>query len=141
MGFISKEQEAAAFRQPIKLKPFRPQWIKECGYFTEQVRGQLEDRFGKESVYSMGLKVYTTADVNLHKVAHDAIESGINGLIQRNGYRGPLKHVWGKEMATFRDRQVKYYRKYPPRKGKAVTVLVVKAPDRRRGGGVYFRLG
>jgi penicillin-binding protein 1A len=141
VGFISKEQEQAAFRQPIKLKPFRPQWIKECGYFTEQVRNQLEDRFGKESVYSMGLRVYTTADVHLHKVARAAIESGIDGLIQRNGYRGPLKHVHGKEMAVFQDRQVKYYRKYPPRKGLAVTALVVGAPDRRRTGTVYFRLG
>ena len=141
VGFISKEQEQAAFRQPIKLKPFRPEWIKDCGYFTEQVRSQLEDRFGKESVYSMGLRVYTTADVQLHKVAHEAIESGIDGLIQRNGYRGPLRHVHGKEMAAFQDRQAKYYRKYPPRKGLAVTALVVDAPDRRRARGVYFRLG
>ena len=89
----------------------------------------------------MGLRVYTTADVHLHKVAREAIESGIDGLIQRNGYRGPLKHVHGKEMAAFQDRQVKYYRKYPPRKGLAVTALVVGAPDRRRAGGVYFRLG
>jgi penicillin-binding protein 1A len=141
VGFISKEQEQAAFREPIKLKPFRPEWIKECGYFTEQVRSQLEDRFGKESVYSMGLRVYTTADVHLHKVARAAIESGIDGLIQRNGYRGPLRHVRGKEMAAFQDRQVKYYRKYPPRKGLAVTALVVGAADRRRTGAVYFRLG
>jgi len=139
VGFISKEQEQAAFRQPLKLKPFRPEWIKDCGYFTEQVRSQLEDRFGKESVYSLGLRVYTTADVNLHKVAREAIESGIDGLIQRNGYRGPLKHVRGKEMAAFQERQVKYYRKYPPRKGVAVTALVVGAPDRRRDDGVYFR--
>jgi penicillin-binding protein 1A len=141
VGFISKEQEQAAFGQPIKLKPFRPEWIKECGYFTEQVRNQLEDRFGKESVYSMGLRVYTTADVQLHKVARAAIESGIDGLIQRNGYRGPLKQVRGKEMAAFQERQVKYYRKYPPRKGLAVTALVVPASDRRRTGAVYFRLG
>ena len=141
VGFISKEQEQAAFRQSIKLKPYRPEWIKECGYFTEQVRSQLEDRFGKESVYSMGLRVYTTADVQLHKVAHAAIESGIDGLILRNGYRGPLKHVSGKEMATFQERQTKFYRKYPPRKGHAATALVVGAPDRRRAKGVYFRLG
>jgi len=141
VGFISKEQEQAAFGQPIKLKPFRPEWIKECGYFTEQVRNQLEDRFGKESVYSMGLRVYTTADVQLHKVARAAIESGIDGLIQRNGYRGPLRQVRGKEMAAFHERQVKYYRKYPPRKGLAVTALVVPASDRRRTGAVYFRLG
>jgi penicillin-binding protein 1A len=142
VGFISKEQEDNAFRQPIKLKPYRPEWIKECGYFTEHVRTLLEDRFGKESVYSLGLRVYTTADVQLHKVAHEAIHEGIDGLIQRNGYRGPLKHVHGKEMVSFQDRQVKYYRKYPPRKGLAVTALVVNSPDRRRGAaGVYFRLG
>jgi penicillin-binding protein 1A len=141
VGFISKEQEEAAYRQSIRLKPYRPEWVKECGYFTEHVRNLLEDRFGRESVYNLGLRVYTTADVHLHKVAHEAILSGINGLIQRNGYRGPLRHVHGKEMTAFQERQVRYYRKYPPRKGLAVTALVVGAQDRRRGGGVYFRLG
>ncbi len=134
VGFISKEQEETAFRQPITLKPYRPEWIKDCGYFTEQVRTLLEDRFGRESVYNMGLRVYTTADVHLHKVAHEAINEGIDGLIQRNGYRGPLKHVSGKEMVAFQDHQVKYYRKYPPRKGLAVTALVVNSPDRRKAG-------
>ena len=43
-------------RQPIKLKPFRPDWIKECGYFNEHVRTLLENRFGKESVYNLGLQ-------------------------------------------------------------------------------------
>jgi penicillin-binding protein 1A len=141
VGFISKEQEVAAYRQPLRLKPYRPEWVKDCGYFTEQVRGLLEDRFGRETVYNMGLRVYTTADVHLHKVAHEAILSGIDGLIQRNGYRGPLKHVRGKQMTAFQERQVKYYRKYPPRRGLAVTALVVGAQDKRRGGGVYFRLG
>jgi penicillin-binding protein 1A len=143
VGFISREQEEAAFRQPLKLKPFRPEWVKECGYFNEQVRTLLEDRFGKESVYNLGLRVYTTADVHLHKVAHDAIAQGIDGLIQRNGYRGPLKHVAGKEMVVFHERQVKYYRKYPPRKGLAVTALVVAGPDRRKSssGTIFFRLG
>jgi penicillin-binding protein 1A len=141
VGFISKEQEEAAYRQPLRLKPYRPEWIKDCGYFTEQVRGLLEDRFGRETVYNMGLRVYTTADVHLHKVAHEAILSGIDGLIQRNGYRGPLRHVHGKEMTAFQERQVKYYRKYPPRRGLAVTALVVGAQDKHRGGGVYFRLG
>ncbi|MGA9755355.1 MAG: PBP1A family penicillin-binding protein [Desulfobaccales bacterium] len=142
VGFISKAEEEAAFGQPIKLKPYRPEWVKNCGYFTEQVRTQLEDRFGRESVYSLGLRVYTTADVNLHQVAHAAIQQGIDGLIQRNGYRGPLKHVRGKEMVAFQEHQVKYYRKYPPRKGLAVTALVVGPPGRQRGaGGGYFRLG
>jgi penicillin-binding protein 1A len=142
VGFISRAQEGAAFRKPITLKPYRPAWIKECGYFTEQVRTQLEDRFGRESVYNLGLKVYTTADVHLHKVAREAILAGINGMIRRNGYRGPLRHLRGKQKAAFQAHQVKYYRKYPPRKGLAVTALVVNEPGRRRGAGApYFRLG
>jgi len=142
VGFISKAQEEAALRQPVTLKPYRPAWIKECGYFTEQVRTQLEDRFGKESVYNLGLKVYTTADVPLHKLAREAILGGINGLIRRNGYRGPLRHLQGKQLAAFQAQQVKYYRKYPPRKGLAVTALVVGEPGRRRGPReTYFRLG
>jgi penicillin-binding protein 1A len=139
VGFISKEQEQAALRQPLKLKPFRPEWIKECGYFNEHVRTLLEDRFGKESVYSLGLRVYTTADVDLHRDAQKAIQQGIDGLIQRNGYRGPLRHLRGKELKAYQERQNRYYRKYPPRTGLSVTAVVSQV-DRRRHG-VSFRLG
>jgi penicillin-binding protein 1A len=142
VGFITPAQERAALRQSVTLKPYRPEWNKDCGYFTEHVRTLLENRFGKESVYNLGLRVYTTADVRLHTLAHQAILKGIDGLIRRNGYRGPLRHVHGKEMTTFQARQVKHYRKYPPRKGQAVTALVVRAPGRRRHVKErYFRLG
>jgi penicillin-binding protein 1A len=139
VGFITKAEEEAALRQPIKLKPYRPEWIKECGYFNEHVRTLLENRFGKDSVYSMGLKVYTTADVELHKTAQQAIEAGIDGVVQRNGYRGPLKHLSGKELAAYQTRQTKYYHKYPPRKGLSVTALVSQYDKKRQG--VNLRLG
>jgi penicillin-binding protein 1A len=139
VGFISKAEEEAALRQPLKLKPWRPDWIKECGYFNEHVRTLLESQFGRESVYNLGLKVYTTADVGLHRVAQEAIKQGIDGLVKRNGYRGPLRHLKGKELAAFQERQNRFYRKYPPRRGLAVTA-VVASMDRRRQQ-VNIRLG
>ena len=139
VGFIGKTEEAAALRQPIKLKPFRPDWIKECGYFNEHVRTLLENRFGKDSVYSLGLKVYTTADVDLNRDAQNAIHQGIDGLIQRNGYRGPLRHLRGKELTAYLDRQNKYYRKYPPRRGLSVTAVVTQFDKRRQATNI--RLG
>jgi penicillin-binding protein 1A len=139
VGFISRAEEAAALKQALKLKPFRPDWIKECGYFNEQVRTLLENRFGKETVYNLGLRVYTTADVELHKTAQEAIRHGIDGLIQRNGYRGPLRHLKGKELAAYVERQNRYFRKYPPRKGLSVTAVVTQY-DRRKGV-VNVRLG
>jgi penicillin-binding protein 1A len=139
VGFISKAEEEAALQQPIKLKPYRPEWIKECGYFNEHVRTLLEDRFGKESVYNMGLKVYTTVDVELSKAAQEAIDLGIDGLIKRNGYRGPLRHLSGKELTAYQAKQVKYYRKYLPRKGLSVPALVASYDKKRQG--LYLRLG
>ena len=139
VGFISQAEADAALAQPIKLRPYRPQWIKECGYFNEHVRTLLENRFGKDTVYNMGLKVYTTADVDLSRDAQKAIHEGINGVVQRNGYRGPLKHLRGKELAAYQVRQVKYYRKYPPRKGLSVTALVSQYVKKTRV--VNLRLG
>jgi penicillin-binding protein 1A len=137
--FITKQEEAAALAQPLKLKPYRPDWIKECGYFNEHVRTLLESRFGRETVYNLGLKVYTTADVSLHQAAQEAVKQGIDGLVQRNGYRGPLRRLRGKELASFQERQNRYYRKYPPRRGQLATVVISQGDKRRPG--VNFRLG
>ncbi len=139
VGFISKEDASKALRQPIKLKPSRSDWIKECGYFTEHVRSLLEDRFGKEQVMSLGLKVYTTADVDLHRVAQKAIRDGMEALVKRNGYRGPLNHLNKKEMAAFQERKFRYFKKYPPRKGILVTALVVQGD--KKGQRVQIRFG
>jgi penicillin-binding protein 1A len=138
-GFITKEQAAAALRQSIRLKPQRPDWIKECGYFTEHVRGLLEDRFGKEQVLNLGLKVYTTADVDLHRAAQKDIREGLHSLVKRNGYRGPLRHLNAKDRVAFLKRQVGYFEKYPARKGILVSALVVQ--EAKKDQGVQIRFG
>jgi penicillin-binding protein 1A len=138
-GFITKEEAAAALRQPIRLKPQRSDWIKECGYFTEHVRGLLEDRFGKEQVLNLGLKVYTTADVDLHREAQKDIREGLHNLVKRNGYRGPLRHLNAKDRVAFLKRQVRYFEKYPARKGILVSALVVQGA--KKGQGVQIRFG
>jgi penicillin-binding protein 1A len=139
LGYITREEAAAAFRQPIKLKPMRPDWLKECGYFTEYVRGLLEDRFGKDQVESLGLRVYTTADLSLHQAAQKAIREGMDALVKRNGYRGPLRHLDAKDRVAFQTRQVGYFKKYPPRKGLLVNALVVQAE--RKGQPPQIRFG
>jgi penicillin-binding protein 1A len=139
VGFISQAEAQKAMSQRLTLKPQRPDWVKECGYFTEHVRGILEERFGRDQVLNLGLKVYTTADIGLHRAAQGAIREGIDGLVQRNGYRGPLRHVQGKERAAYQERLERYYQKYPPRKGLLVNALVSHTD--RKSGQVHFRLG
>ncbi|OGP74669.1 MAG: hypothetical protein A2Y80_08370, partial [Deltaproteobacteria bacterium RBG_13_58_19] len=139
VGFITPDQAAAALKQQLTLKPLRPDWIKECGYFTEQVRNILEDRFGREQVANLGLKVFTTADADLHRAAQEAVKEGIDGLTKRNGYRGPLRHLTGKAKVAFQERQIRFYRKYAPRKGQLATALVTQGDQ--RGQGVGLRIG
>ncbi|MBM4283812.1 MAG: PBP1A family penicillin-binding protein [Deltaproteobacteria bacterium] len=139
VGFITKEQLQAALRQTIRLKSMRPDWLKECGYFTEHVRTLLENRFGREQVVNLGLKVYTSADVGLHRLAQEAIKEGVEGLVQRNGYRGPMKRVKGKAMVAFQERQIRFYRKYPPRRGQLAYALVAAGDKRQQG--LHLRLG
>ncbi|MBM4273048.1 MAG: PBP1A family penicillin-binding protein [Deltaproteobacteria bacterium] len=136
VGFISKADMDKALSQPLKLKSHRPDYIKECGYFTEHVRTLLEERFGRDQVFNLGLRVYTTADVGLHRVAQEVVNQGVDGVVKRNGFRGPLKRLRGKELASFQESQVRYFRKYPPRKGLLVRAVVAPAErrtDKRKG--------
>ena len=139
VGFVSREEAQQALSQALILKPNRSGWIKECGYFTEHVRGILEDRFGKDRVMELGLRVYTTADVSLHRVAQESIKEGIETLVKRNGYKGPSRHLRGKELTESQARRVDYFKKYPPRKGQLVTALVTGVDRRSRA--VQIKLG
>jgi penicillin-binding protein 1A len=47
--------------------------VGEAPYFTEMVRQYLMERYGEDEVYSGGLKVYTTVDPRLQRVAEQAL--------------------------------------------------------------------
>ncbi|MFZ2088442.1 MAG: PBP1A family penicillin-binding protein [Desulfobaccales bacterium] len=138
-NFITTAAANEALRQPIKLKAMRPDGIKETGYFTEHVRGILEERFGKDQMLCLGLRVYTTADVGLHRVAQTAIRKAMDDITKRNGYEPPMKQLSKKEIPGFQQRQFNYFRKYPPRKGLQITALVSQVG--KKGQGVQIRFG
>jgi penicillin-binding protein 1A len=52
-------------------------------YFKEEVRKQLVDRFGWERVYQGGLKVYTTLDPELQKLAEAEVSRAIADIEKR----------------------------------------------------------
>ena len=52
-------------------------------YFKEEVRKALVDKFGRERVYQGGLKVYTTLDLDLQKVAESEVVRGLDEIEKR----------------------------------------------------------
>src|SRR5439155_10005948 len=62
-------------------------------WFQEQVRQELDKRFGSEQVHEAGLRVDTTLDIELQKTANEAVEDGISTYERRRGWRGRLENV------------------------------------------------
>jgi penicillin-binding protein 1A len=88
-GFIKRSEKDSAVRQPIFLSSIR-KGMEANNYFIEYVRKYLEEKYGVETVYKQGLKVYTTLDRKAQLSAAKALQEGIRELDKRRGWRGPL---------------------------------------------------
>ena len=74
-GLISIQDELAADSKPLpKRDSIRlPVSAGHQGYFAEYVKQQLIPYYGSGKVFGGGLKVYTTIDLNLQRMASEAI--------------------------------------------------------------------
>jgi hypothetical protein len=63
---------------------------------------QLAEKYGAEAVPSLGARVKTGIDLNLQKLAREALERGLENLDQRQGYRGPSGHLDGPKLVQYR---------------------------------------
>jgi penicillin-binding protein 1A len=86
---VSAEDAQLARAYPLRLA--RKEESGELApYFVEWVRRQLEDQFG-EKLYTDGLKVYTTLDVDLQSAAERNLEKQLRAI--EAGKYGAFKHT------------------------------------------------
>ena len=71
LGWITSQEEKAAFKQPIKLGELTSWQGKEFPYITETVQQELTERFGEDAVLKGGLRVQTTIDAKFQQMAED----------------------------------------------------------------------
>lgn len=58
-------------------------------YFLSSLKSDLVAELGEEVVNKGGLRVYSTLDIGMQKIAQDALEQGLRNFDKRAGYRGP----------------------------------------------------
>lgn len=81
-GKLSQDKADSLKELPLELG----KGVDDVGlapYFTEMVRQYLESNYGEDALYEKGLKVFTTLNGTLQKVAEAAVSSGVDSL-QKN---------------------------------------------------------
>lgn len=88
-GYVKPSERKAASAAPLILSSLRSA-TETFNYFLEYIRQQLEQKYGVETVYKGGLKVYTTIDKNAQINAQKALQDGLREIDKRRGWRGPV---------------------------------------------------
>ena len=89
---ISPSQAEEARNAPLGLRIAQPE-MSVAPWFQEEVRKELENRFGTEQVHEAGLKVDTTLDLELQQTANRSVADGLAAYERRHGWTGKLENV------------------------------------------------
>lgn len=94
-GYITAAEAQEAKKADLKIykaetdKEFN---VKYAPYFVEQVRRQLQKKYG-DQLYTGGWKIYTTGNLEMNQAAQRAVTEGMEQYTKRFGYRGPVTHL------------------------------------------------
>jgi len=84
---ITHPEAEQARNAPLGLRIAQPE-VSVAPWFQEEVRRELEKRFGSEQVHEAGLRVETTLDLDLQQTANHAVADGLATYERRHGWVG-----------------------------------------------------
>jgi penicillin-binding protein 1A len=90
--FITPAEAERAKESPLGLRIAQPE-MSVAPWFQEEVRRELEKRFGTEQVHEAGLKVQTSLDLDLQQAANRAVNDGLAAYERRHGWIAKLENV------------------------------------------------
>jgi penicillin-binding protein 1A len=105
-GYIAKADADAAKQQPLGVSPrvLSPHNLV-AGYFAEEVRREIAERYGERKLYEGGLSVRTTLDPAMQTMARKALVDGLVRFDENKGWHGVVQKLnlagreWGGALA------------------------------------------
>lgn len=88
-GYITEDEYLKTIEEPIVIIDTPPLKLRHAGYFMDYVLQYLKDELGIDKPQNMGLKVYTTLDIDVQTLAEDIIKKNLGEISKRIGYFGP----------------------------------------------------
>ncbi len=138
-GYIPQSKASEAINTEVEIKPRRNLYIEQIPYYTEQVRRYVEEKYGREVLYTQGLKIYTAANIEMQNIAQDEIVKGLYELDKRQGFRGPLKRLAPEEIESFSETIQTELEKDPLVVGRTTKGVVIKVDNKNKT--VTVRIG
>lgn len=105
-GYLSEEEVQRWKAEPVPLERARNVTV-QAPYFVEWVRKILDDRFGNK-LYTAGLRVHTTLDLEMQAAAQTAMEAGWQRIEERDGFQHPTYQGFSEENDTFNITDIPY---------------------------------
>jgi len=104
-GYITADEARQARAEPLAVNPrvLTPNSIA-AGFFAEEVRRELSERYGEQKLYEGGLSVRTTLDPKMQLMARKALVDGLVRFDEAHGWHGVIKSIdlgqdWGVPLA------------------------------------------
>ncbi len=92
-AYITKAQADIAQAKPLKMEKREFTKRVEADFFAEEVRRELKEKYGQESLYKEGLSVRSSVDPDLQTMAVKALRDGLSTYDKRHGWRGPVANL------------------------------------------------
>ena len=93
-GYITAEESRISKQDQIIIRKRKEtEYIVGGEFFAEEVRRNLMDRFGSDSLYRGGLAVRTSLEPELQNIADDVLRKGLIEYDRRHGWRGPVDNI------------------------------------------------
>ena len=127
-GKITPTEEATARKSPLGLHVQYPR-NDLAPYFFEEIRKYLESTYGTEAVHERGLRVYTTLNINLQRIANQSLRDGLHNYERRHGWKGNLPNVLRDNLGKLETYEDEDWRR-AIEKGSYLTGLVVAVSDK-----------
>ncbi|MEM7563053.1 MAG: penicillin-binding protein 1A [Pseudomonadota bacterium] len=92
LEYIDEEEFGLAVDEPVTAELHRRRTAADAQYVSELIRAELFEQYGEE-IYKAGLKVYTSIDGELQRVANLAVRKALLDYYRRHGYKGPITNI------------------------------------------------
>jgi len=125
VGFITTEEAEAAKKKPIVMRGEPTGHQSVAPYFLEEIRKEIEQRYGAKQLYENGLSIQTAFDLKLQEAVNRALDDGLRRIDRARGWRKARRNIVqeGHKIETFR--HARWDR--PMRDGQVVPAIVTAA--------------